>query len=136
LPGDYVEALAVRQLDLSVAERAAQRARPIMARAAIAATIACGVAFLVLQAGEYHERVQSLRPSTDAYGSIFYTITGIHGLHVLLGLCLLAYAALLPVLDDHRHSPYRALHNAALYWHFVDVVWVVIVGVLYLLPRI
>ena len=91
---------------------------------------------LVLQFFEYRNHLQTLLPTTDSYGSIFYTITTIHGAHVTLGLLMLAYAIVLPRLEPAGRPPHRPLHNAALYWHFVDIVWVFIVGLLYYLPRL
>lgn len=121
---------------LHLAERAATRSRSAAARLAVAATILLGVFFLVLQVLEYRERLATLRPTDDAYGSIFYTITSIHGAHVLVGLGMLGFVLALPRLEHADVPPHRPLHNAALYWHFVDAVWVVIVAVLYLLPRL
>jgi heme/copper-type cytochrome/quinol oxidase subunit 3 len=60
----------------------------------------------------------------------------VHGLHVTLGMLMLAFAACLPELEPARRPPHRPLHNAALYWHFVDLVWVVIVALLYVAPRV
>jgi heme/copper-type cytochrome/quinol oxidase subunit 3 len=116
-------------------ERALQAGRQATARVSLAITVALGVLFLLIQASEYAEKWARLRPSTNAYGSIFYALTGIHGCHVALGICMLAYAALLPDLDSPE-PPHRAMHNASLYWHFVDLVWVVIVAVVYVLPHI
>lgn len=121
---------------LHASERLLARRGSRAARLGIAATMLLGVAFLVLQGFEYHERLETVRPTEDAYGSIFYVITGLHGAHVLLGLGLLAFVVALPRLEPNDEPPYRALHNAGLYWHFVDAVWVVIVSVLYLLPRV
>jgi heme/copper-type cytochrome/quinol oxidase subunit 3 len=119
---------------LYLGERALAGDRSGAARLAVGGTILLGIAFLALQAVEYADRLQTLRPTDSAYGSIFYTITSIHALHLGLGLCMLGYVLLLPELRPTR-PPYRPLHNAALYWHFVDAVWVVIIAVLYLLPR-
>lgn len=121
---------------LRVGERALRRGRDAAARLALGATVVLGAGFLVLQALEYRERLRSLRPSTDAYGSIFYVITSVHGAHVLLGLCMLGFVLLLPRLAATRSAPHRPLHDAALYWHFVDAVWLVIVSLLYLLPAV
>jgi heme/copper-type cytochrome/quinol oxidase subunit 3 len=121
---------------LFAGERALRRGAPARARAAVWAAIALGAAFLGLQALEYGNRLRELRPTTDAYGSIFYTITGLHGTHVLLGIAMLAFVAALPALEPTSRPPYRPLHNASLYWHFVDAVWVVIVAVLYVLPNL
>jgi heme/copper-type cytochrome/quinol oxidase subunit 3 len=106
------------------------------AKPAVAVTIVLGIAFLAIQAREYSEKLTTLRPSTNAYGSIFYAITGIHALHVLLGLCMLAYVLLLPELEPRQRPPHRPLHNVSLYWHFVDAVWVLIVAQIYLLPHV
>jgi heme/copper-type cytochrome/quinol oxidase subunit 3 len=66
---------------------------------------------------------------------VFYTITSVHGLHVMLGLLFLAYAAVLPDPQGALRQPHRPLRTAVLYWHFVDAVWVLIVLLLYLLPH-
>ena len=116
-------------------ERRAKAGAIGAARGALAATIALGVAFLVLQAFEYADHLKHLTPATDAYGSIFYTITSLHGAHVVLGLLMLCYVLLLPRIEHAPRPPHRALHNASLYWHFVDAVWGIIVVVLYLTPN-
>jgi heme/copper-type cytochrome/quinol oxidase subunit 3 len=104
------------------------------ARGFLWTTIALGVVFVAVQILEYRDHLRELRPTTDAYGSLFYVITSFHGLHVAVGLLMLGFVALLPSLDPDR-SPRRPLHNVVLYWHFVDVVWIFVVGLIYLLPR-
>jgi heme/copper-type cytochrome/quinol oxidase subunit 3 len=120
---------------LHAGERALKKGRHGVATGAVLLTILLGAGFLVIQAQEYAEKLTHLKPSTNAYGSIFYAMTGIHGLHVALGLLMLIYVLLLPELESQR-PPHRPLHNAALYWHFVDVVWVLLVSVLYVLPHV
>jgi len=117
------------------AERAERAGRQAAASGWTGLTILLGLGFLAIQALEYRNHLRVLRPSTNAYGSIFYTITGVHGLHVCLGLLMLFYTVLLPDIGPGRKPPHRALHNASLYWHFVDVVWVFIVVLLYLAPQ-
>ena len=123
---------------LRMGESAAKRHEFGRARAAVTGTLVLGVAFMVLQILEYADHLTHLRPTTDAYGSIFYTITGIHGAHVVLGLLMLSYVMLLPVehMGAARKPPHHALKNASMYWHFVDVVWMFIVGLLYVLPNV
>jgi heme/copper-type cytochrome/quinol oxidase subunit 3 len=128
--------LLASSIVLHMGERAEEAGSRGMARVAIAATIAMGIGFLVLQAIEYRNHLKELKPTTDAYGSIFYTITSLHGAHLLLGLLMLAYVLVLPEIGPGRKPPHRALHNAALYWHFVDLVWLIIVGLLYVVPNI
>ena len=117
------------------AELAAERGADRLARSGIAVTLVLAVAFVTLQAMEYRNHLQTLTPTSDAYGSIFYTITSFHALHLLLGMAMLAYVLLLPALAHTARPPHRPLTNAAMYWHFVDAVWIVIVAVLYVAPH-
>jgi heme/copper-type cytochrome/quinol oxidase subunit 3 len=117
-------------------ERQHEAGRAGTARGAVVATVALGLIFLVIQALEYRNHLQEIQPTTDAYGSIFYTITSIHGAHVVLGVCMLLYVLILPDIGPGRKPPHRPLHNASLYWHFVDVVWLFIVALLYLAPNL
>jgi heme/copper-type cytochrome/quinol oxidase subunit 3 len=128
--------LASSSVVLHWSEHRARRGATGSARAGVGATIALGVGFLVLQGVEYHNHLQTLLPTTDAYGSIFYTITGVHGVHVALGLLMLAYVLILPDVTGTSRPPHRPLHNVSLYWHFVDAVWMLIVILLYLVPNV
>jgi heme/copper-type cytochrome/quinol oxidase subunit 3 len=116
-----------------LAERAGRTGR---ARVAVLVTVLMGVAFLVLQALEYREHLKTLKPTTDAYGSIFYTITSFHGAHLVLGLLMLLYLLVLPEIGPGQKPPHRPLHNVSLYWHFVDLVWLLIVALLYVAPHL
>src|SRR5699024_5557209 len=102
-------------------------------RSGLAATIVLGVTFLALQASEYAEKLREFTMTTDVYGSLFYLITGFHGLHVLVGLTMLAWLLAASLrggsFGAHRHDRVR---NAAIYWHFVDAVWAAILFTIYL----
>lgn len=117
-------------------EQQVKRGAMLQARLAIAGTVAIGLIFLAFQAYEYIDHWKTLTPYSDSYGSIFYAITTLHAAHVVVGLMLLCYAGILPVLADNRGTPHRAYHTVSMYWHFVDVVWVFIVLLLYLVPTI
>lgn len=127
--------LALSSATQEWARRRDRRGLTSQARAGTLLTIALGVSFLVLQSFEYRERLKHLLPTSDAYGAIFYATTGLHGLHVALGLLMLVYAL---VVQGRRGGQARAsqqsLVAATLYWHFVDCAWVAIVFSLYLLP--
>ncbi len=79
----------------------------------------------------YHE---GLKLSTNLFGTTFYVLTGFHGVHVTVGILMLlslvgmSYARRLP--DD----PSFPVEMVGLYWHFVDIVWIVIFTVVYLIP--
>jgi heme/copper-type cytochrome/quinol oxidase subunit 3 len=131
--------LVVLLASSGVVEWGRQRARrgdEGTARRALLVTLLLGLVFLVLQGFEYHEHLKTMLPTDDAYASMFYTITSVHGLHVILGLLMLAYVAILPRLGPGSNKPpHQPLHAASLYWHFVDAAWVVIVTLLYVAPH-
>jgi heme/copper-type cytochrome/quinol oxidase subunit 3 len=108
----------------------------VRTRVAIAATILMGVVFLGIQTMEYRDHLRTLKPTTNTYGSIFYAIVSFHAAHVVAGLLILGFTLFLPNLGSATKSPHRPLRAAALYWHFVDAVWVVVVLVLYVIPNI
>ena len=121
---------------LEIARKLAREGREGYARGCVAITILLGAVFLTMQGREYRDRARELLPTTDAYGSLFYVITGVHGLHVLLGLLMLLFVACLAKIGPGaRRPPHRPLHVATMYWHFVDAAWVCIVAILYLLPH-
>lgn len=128
--------LLTSSLVLHWGERRERRGFTRQARLAVALTAVMGIAFLGLQTVEYRHHLQKLQPSSDAYGSIFYTITSFHAAHVVLGLLMLAFVLVLPEIGESTRPPHRALHNASLYWHFVDAVWMVIVTLLYVVPNL
>jgi heme/copper-type cytochrome/quinol oxidase subunit 3 len=117
-------------------ERRLSKGNERAARAAIVVTIVLGLGFLGLQAAEYREFLHEITPTTNAFGSMFYTVTGIHGAHVVLGLLMLAYVAVLPRLEPALRPPHRPMRNVSLYWHFIHVVWIVIVLIVYVLPHV
>jgi heme/copper-type cytochrome/quinol oxidase subunit 3 len=121
---------------LHFGEKAVKKSKIGAARLWTLGAIALGVVFLVIQTVEYNKHFAEALPTANAYTSLFYTITSVHGLHVAVGLCMLVYVVLLPEIGEHATKPpHRALHNASLYWHFVDTVWLFIVLLLYLLPH-
>ena len=98
-------------------------------------TILLGTAFLINQAVEwthlYHEGVWFNTYGT--FASNFFTLTGFHGLHVLIGVLLLVASWLLSMAGKFDGSNHNFLDCAALYWHFVDIVWVVVFTIIYLI---
>jgi cytochrome c oxidase subunit 3 len=95
-------------------------------------TAALGIAFLIGQMVEYFHLPFGL--TDNLFASTFYALTGFHGLHVTLGvICILV--VLSQVGQEGQVSPSKpfGLEAAELYWHFVDGIWVVLYGLLYLL---
>jgi cytochrome c oxidase subunit III len=99
----------------------------------LAATILLGAVFLGGQVLEYLELAgEGLIVQSGTFGGVFYALTGTHGAHVLGGLvtlCLVGWRAMKGQFDQQRHV---AVEVTAIYWHFVDVVWVVLYAVVYL----
>ena len=94
-------------------------------------TALLGVIFLANQAWEYAEA--PFRISSHAYGSVFYLLTGFHGLHVIGGLLFMGAAAGMVSGRGSRAPAGPAIEVCAYYWHFVDVVWVAMFATIYLL---
>ena len=115
---------------MHLAEAAAKRDDRQASVRWLVTTVCMGAVFLANQLWEYHEA--SFHISTHAYGSIFYLMTGFHGLHVLGGLIFLLVIA--GVVGGRSRAPAaRTVEMAAYYWHFVDVVWVAMYTVIYLI---
>jgi len=117
-------------------ENQVKRERFGAARSALWITVLIGIVFLAIQTLEYMTHWKTLTPYSDSYGSIFYSITSLHAAHVVAGLLMLSYVGILPRYGDTQGSPHRPYQTVALYWHFVDFVWIFIVALLYLIPNI
>ena len=98
-------------------------------------TAMLGMAFVGGQVYEfttfYHE---GLSLSTNLFGTTFYVLTGFHGVHVTVGILMLLSLIGLSVNDRLTLDPAFPVEMVGLYWHFVDVVWIVIFTVIYLIP--
>ncbi|HEX3985112.1 MAG TPA: cytochrome c oxidase subunit 3 [Acidobacteriaceae bacterium] len=117
-------------------EQQVKKGKYLSGRIALGITILIGLVFLALSAFEYLDHWKELTPYSDSYGSIFYTIVSIHAAHVIVGLVILIYTLILPRYSPALRSPYRPYHVASMYWHFVDIVWIFVVGLLYVMPNI
>ena len=118
------------------AERSVRRDDLRGLRLGLAATFLLGIGFLALQFVEYRELLREIHPSTDAYASSFFTITSLHGAHVVVGLLLLAWTQFFAWRGAYRSENHVAVQTSALYWHFVHGVWLFVFLALYLSPRL
>jgi cytochrome c oxidase subunit III len=97
-------------------------------------TIVLGLGFLGGQAFEYLSLFgEGFTLSSGIYGSVFFTMTGLHGLHVTAGLVVLTFVLIRGFLGHFSSTNHFAVEGSVLYWHFVDVVWLALYGALYLL---
>jgi cytochrome c oxidase subunit 3 len=99
----------------------------------LGATTLLGAVFVVGQALEYYEFLveADFTLASGAFASAFYGLTGLHGLHVSLGVVLLAITLGRALRGQYTSDRDTAVRTVSLYWHFVDVVWLVLVAVLY-----
>jgi cytochrome c oxidase subunit 3 len=96
-------------------------------------TLLLGVIFLGGQVYEYYEFIvhENFTVAEGAYGSAFYGLTGLHGLHVSLGAVLLGIVFVRALFGQYTSEKHTSVTTVSMYWHFVDVVWVFLVVVLY-----
>ncbi len=97
-------------------------------------TVICGLFFIGMQVYEFtHFYHKGMGYGTNLFTSTFYTLTGFHGTHVTVGVIWLSTLLVLAIRGKLPAEKSLNLEIAALYWHFVDVVWIVIFPVVYLM---
>lgn len=118
------------------AVREAKRGLPGKARRHITAGFSCGAMFVVLKAFEYGEHIhQGYLAGADIFNVMYFSYTGIHLVHVLIGLGVLAYIwGNLPIgkRDDEDRTRMAVLEGGTCYWHMVDVFWIILFSLFYL----
>jgi cytochrome c oxidase subunit 3 len=124
-------AASMRRGDPAAAAAALKRYRLFMGL-----TILGGALFLVVKAFEYGDKLShGLYPSTSIFLALYFTLTGIHAIHVIAGMVVNVYlwGPGTRMWHHHREQFTNRIEVAGLYWHFVDVVWIFLFPVLYLL---
>jgi heme/copper-type cytochrome/quinol oxidase subunit 3 len=117
-------------------ERSLSQGRHRAMRGWLATTILLGGIFLVGQGLEYWTLFKSgVSVSSNLFSTTFFTLTGFHGIHVCAGLVALLIVLGLTLAGDFKRRPSPALKAVGLYWHFVDLVWVVVFSTVYILPH-
>jgi heme/copper-type cytochrome/quinol oxidase subunit 3 len=120
-----------------IAERGIRGGHQGRLRWGLAVGFLLGAVFLFITlAVEWPEKARHFTPTTNVYGSLFFTVTGFHAAHVAAGLAVGAWTQALAwrgTFDERRHL---TVQNFALYWHFVDVVWAFVLFAIYLSPNL
>src|SRR5467141_358348 len=101
------------------------------------ATIALGGMFLYGTATEWHRLIytEGLTISTNLFGTTYYSLVGLHGFHVVVGLLALFMVMVFTFLGNVRLEHAERVDVLSLYWHFVDAVWIVVFTVVYVIGR-
>ena len=94
-------------------------------------TTLLGATFLAIQINEYVNI--GFPPSSNAQASIFYSLTGLHGAHVFIGLTLLVFATTRAFKGHFTEQEHRGVEIPGIYWHFVDVMWIVVYTTIYVI---
>ena len=100
-------------------------------KAGLSLTFLLGLTFLLTQITEY-ARI-GFAPYTDAFGTIFFCLTGLHGAHVFVGLTLLLAATIRSFRGHYSEEEHLGVEIPGIYWHFVDVMWIVVYTTVYIL---
>jgi cytochrome c oxidase subunit III len=115
-------------------EEGVKHARRAQHLIGLGAGIVLGVIFLVVQGFEWKSKSFGL--DTSSYGSLFFTVTGFHMAHVIVGVLMLSVVFLWSVLGYFSPRHHARMTIASVYWHFVDVVWLFVFSTLYLSPYV
>jgi cytochrome c oxidase subunit 3/cytochrome o ubiquinol oxidase subunit 3 len=101
------------------------------------ATITLGAAFLYGTGTEWYRLIynEGFTISTNLFGTTYYSLVGLHGFHVVVGLLSLSIVMVFTLLGSVRSEHAERIDVLSLYWHFVDVVWIVVFTVVYLIGR-
>ena len=133
----YTICLLFSSVTIAVAVKWLRQGRAISFALAWFVTIVLGVVFLYGTAIEWRHliHVDRLTISTNLFGTTYYSLVGLHGTHVILGLLFLSVVMVLTFLGAVRPQHAERLDVLSLYWHFVDAVWVVVFTVVYVIGR-
>jgi heme/copper-type cytochrome/quinol oxidase subunit 3 len=98
------------------------------------ATVLIGATFVGVQVYEYRELIhEGFVPSQGLYGSTFFTMTGFHGFHVTIGVICMTFVTLRAFRGRYTATDHRGVEVIGLYWHFVDLVWIILFTIVYLI---
>jgi cytochrome c oxidase subunit III len=100
-------------------------------KAGMTATFLLGLTFLTVQINEYIHI--GFAPRYAAQSSVFYALTGLHGAHVFIGLCLLLMVTTRAFRGHYSAEHHEGMEVPGIYWHFVDIMWVIVYTTVYVL---
>jgi cytochrome c oxidase subunit 3 len=128
--------LLISSYFMALAVHAAKTDRSRRAVVFLALTLGLGTAFLGLKAYEYADDIaQRIFPNSSMMDFIYYVMTGVHALHLTIGLGAVLVILVRTRRGDFSSDYYAPIEVTGLYWHFVDVIWIFLYPLLYLMDR-
>jgi cytochrome c oxidase subunit 3 len=100
-------------------------------KAGMTTTFLLGLTFLFVQINEYVHI--GFAPHDSAQATVFYSLTGLHGAHVFIGLCLLLMVTIRAFRGHYSPEEHRGMEVPGIYWHFVDIMWVIVYTTVYVI---
>jgi cytochrome c oxidase subunit 3 len=134
--------LLTSSLTMAFALGAIQKGNRRQSAALLAMTMLFGLGFLCIKAYEYHHAwvqnyvpgfryTQALPPASEIFFWLYFGMTGLHAIHLLVGMCVLGVLAVR--IKKFSEDYFNPVEVAGLYWHFVDIIWVFLYPLLYLI---
>lgn len=133
--GPNTALLMISALTAMIAPWAIRRDRRQLAGIGVGVTLLLGLVFMGVQIWEWVDLSRRGLKLSVTYGSCYYLLTAFHGLYVLGGLALFARVGIRLLRGAYDRSRLLGIDMAALWWHFVGAVWLMLFGALYVLPR-
>ncbi len=136
--------LLTSSLSVAVSITAVQKGERRLPIVLLMVTMALGLLFLVNKGFEWGTKIEHgiypnspillARPKGEIlFFGLYYIMTGLHGLHVLVGVCVLSVMLILLIKDKLNQKRFAPLENAGLYWHLVEIIWIFLYPLFYLI---
>ncbi|OFZ31812.1 MAG: cytochrome C oxidase subunit III [Bdellovibrionales bacterium RIFCSPHIGHO2_01_FULL_40_29] len=124
-----------------------QKNQPKKAVMALGATVLCGAIFMVIKYFEYThkfhlgiypgqmlnlEMVKPVHQNLGLYFGFYFCMSGLHGLHVLIGMCLITWVMIRNIRGDFHSNYYTPIEGVGIFWHIIDLIWIFLFPLLYL----
>lgn len=138
--------LIVSSLTMALAIRAAQTNKHRLVTLLLGITLACAAGFMVIKGFEYHHKwvdglfpgrsfnpvVPFENPDARSFFGLYFVMTGLHGFHILIGMGLITWLFIKSLKGHFSSRYYTPLEGVGLYWHLVDLIWIYVFPLLYL----
>jgi len=135
--------LLISSFSVAASITAIQKEEKKRALAGLGAAFLCGLVFLIIKYFEWSQKIDhGLFPNSEKlvngpsgqniFFGLYYVITGLHGIHIMIGMSLLFVSLVFVQTQRVTHKRFALLENAGLYWHLVDLIWIFIFPLFYL----